>query len=99
GPVSPQLKALNNTGTSPASLVSLPPRSSGSPAVDRQKVYEAQKTAVTDIGGYDFLSTPPKGKTTNDHTVLIKPGVNWGALGCPTSSPESPATSTSPTAC
>src|SRR5438874_2214882 len=42
------------------------------------------KQAVDDIKGMDFLSTPPKGKTTNEHTVLIKPGVNWGINGYPT---------------
>lgn len=84
GPVSPQIKAVNKVGVSPASVVSLSSDLTLPPATQRAQVYAAQKQAVEDIKGMDFLSTPPKGKTTNEHTVLIKPGVNWGINGYPT---------------
>src|SRR5207249_2336110 len=36
----------------------------------------------------DFLNKPPAGKAVNEHTVLIKPGVNWGINGYPTCTSE-----------
>jgi len=72
--VSPrESKALNKTGVSPASLVSLEAKSFGQPrGTDRQKVYEAQKTAVSDIGGLrTFSSSPRRARRLNEHTVLI----------------------------
>jgi uncharacterized protein (DUF362 family) len=84
GPIPAELQKIDRVGVSPASVVSISPAPAGSPAAERQKVYEAQKKAVNNIGGYDFLSSPPEGKTDNVHTVLIKPGVNWGANGYPT---------------
>lgn len=90
GPVPPSLEKLNKTGVSAAGVVNLDPKPSGSPSVDRARVYAAQKKAIDSIGGFDFLSQPPKGKTSNEHTVLVKPGVNWGINGYPTcTSPES----------
>jgi hypothetical protein len=83
GPVSAELKAINKTGVSQVGLVGIDPRPSTSPAAERAKVFAAQKTAIDSIGGFDFLSKPPEGKTANDHTVLIKPGVNWGINGYP----------------
>lgn len=89
GPVPPAVKELNKTGVSPASVVSVDPAQiklkDGSVdfAAERAKVYAAQKEAIDSIGGYDFLDKPPAGKTSNDHTVLIKPGVNWGITGYP----------------
>ncbi len=84
GPVSPAIKDLNKVGVSPASVVSLSSDTTLPPASQRAQVYAAQKQAVDDIKGMDFLKTPPKGKTVNEHTVLIKPGVNWGINGYPT---------------
>lgn len=89
GPVPPQLEKINKTGVSAAGVVNVPPQPSGNAAADRAVIYAAQKKAVDSIGGFDFLSQPPKGKTTNEHTVLVKPGVNWGINGYPTvTSPE-----------
>lgn len=39
---------------------------------------------VAAIGGFDFLSRPPQGRTGNEHTILIKAGVNWGQFHYPT---------------
>jgi hypothetical protein len=83
GPISPELKAINKTGVSQVGVVGIDPKMSATPAAERAKVYAAQKTAIDSIGGFDFLSKPPEGKTANDHTVLIKPGVNWGINGYP----------------
>lgn len=83
GPISPELKALNKTGVSSVGVVSVDAKPSGNAATDRAKVYAAQKQAIDAIGGFDFLSKPPDGKAKNEHTVLIKPGVNWGINGYP----------------
>jgi uncharacterized protein (DUF362 family) len=48
------------------------------------EVEAALKKVVDDIGGFEFLSSPPQGKENNEHTVLIKVGVNWGINGYPT---------------
>lgn len=82
GPISPELKALNKTGVSSVGVVSVDPKPT-TPAGDRAKVYAAQKQAIDAIGGFDFLDKPPEGKTKNEHTVLVKPGVNWGINGYP----------------
>ncbi len=47
-------------------------------------VAEALRKVIDDVQGYDFLSLPPEGKKENEHTVLIKVGINWGAHGYPT---------------
>ncbi|HYV48989.1 MAG TPA: DUF362 domain-containing protein [Myxococcaceae bacterium] len=89
GPVPEQVKALNKTGVSPAGVVSVDPAQAKlkdgtvDRAAERAKVYAAQKQAIDSIGGFDFLSKPPEGKATNEHTVLIKPGMNWGVMGYP----------------
>lgn len=83
GPVSTELKALNKTGVSQVGVVNIDPSPAKSPAAERAKVYAAQKAAIDSIGGFDFLSKPPEGKTANEHTVLVKPGVNWGINGYP----------------
>ncbi len=83
GPVSAELKALNKTGTSRVGVVDIDPKPSGTAAAERAKVYAAQKQAIDAIGGFDFMNTPPAGKTKNERTVLIKPGVNWGINGYP----------------
>jgi uncharacterized protein (DUF362 family) len=49
-----------------------------------EEVEAALKKVIGDIEGFDFLSKTPKGKEKNEHTVLIKAGVNWGLLGYPT---------------
>jgi uncharacterized protein (DUF362 family) len=84
GPVPAELKAINKTGVSSAGVVSIDPTPAKTPAAERAKVYAAQKQAIDSIGGFDFLNAPPKGKTANEHTVLVKPGVNWGVNGYPT---------------
>ncbi len=89
GPVPEQVQSLNKTGVSPASVVSVDPAQAKladgtvDRAAERSKVYAAQKQAIDSIGGFDFLSKPPEGKTVNEHNVLIKPGVNWGVMGYP----------------
>ncbi|HEY8208347.1 MAG TPA: DUF362 domain-containing protein [Myxococcaceae bacterium] len=89
GPVPEQVQALNKTGVSPAGVVSVDPAQAKladgtvDRAAERAKVYAAQKQAIDSIGGFDFLSKPPEGKTVNEHNVLIKPGVNWGVMGYP----------------
>ncbi len=49
-----------------------------------EEVEAALKKVIGDIEGFDFLSKIPKGKEKNEHTVLIKVGVNWGQLCYPT---------------
>jgi len=89
GPVPEQVKALNKTGVSPAGVVSVDPAQAKladgtvDRAAERAKVYAAQKQAIDSIGGFDFLGKPPEGKATNEHNVLIKPGMNWGVMGYP----------------
>jgi len=89
GPVPAQVQSLNKTGDSPASVVSVDPAQAKladgtvDKAAERAKVYAAQKQAIDAIGGFDFLSKPPAGKATNEHNVLIKPGMNWGIMGYP----------------
>ncbi|HVE84192.1 MAG TPA: DUF362 domain-containing protein [Myxococcales bacterium] len=89
GEVPEAVKALNKTGVSPAGVVSVDPAQvkladgTVDKAAERAKVYAAQKQAIDSIGGFDFLSKPPEGKATNEHTVLIKPGMNWGVMGYP----------------
>ena len=82
GPVPPELKAINKTGVSQVGVVDIDPKKT-TPAGDRAKVYAAQKAAIDSIKGFDFLAKPPEGKTKNEHTVLVKPGVNWGINGYP----------------
>ncbi len=54
------------------------------------EIEDALKKAISAIGGFDFLSRPPQGKAQNEHTILIKVGVNWGEFQYPTvTSPES----------
>lgn len=48
-----------------------------------EEVETALKKVIGDIEGFDFLANTPKGKEKNEHTVLIKVGVNWGILGYP----------------
>ncbi len=48
------------------------------------KVEEAFKKVVGDIEGFEFLSSPPQGQKNNEHTVLVKVGVNWGHFFYPT---------------
>src|SRR6185295_18609209 len=89
GPEPGEVKARNKTGVSPAGVVSVDPAQAKlkdgtvDRAAERAKVYAAQKQAIDSIGGFDFLSKPPEGKATNEHTVLIKPGMNWGVMGYP----------------
>ncbi len=67
-----------------ASLRRLDPRSGWT------GVEAALKKAIEDIEGWEFLSLPPEGRAENEHTVLIKVGVNWGIALYPTvTSPES----------
>ena len=42
------------------------------------------KKTIEAIGGFDFLATPPPGRDRNEHTILLKVGVNWGQFGYPT---------------
>jgi hypothetical protein len=44
----------------------------------------AIQRSVAAIDGFAFLASPPAGATANEHTVLVKPGVNWGHFGYPT---------------
>lgn len=70
-------KAINFRGV--ASLVKIDPRT--------DKVAEiaaAIAKAIEAIDGFAFLSQPPQGKTVNEHTILIKVGVNWGYFLYPT---------------
>jgi uncharacterized protein (DUF362 family) len=48
------------------------------------EVETALRKVIAAIGGFDFLNNPPEGLGQNEHTVLIKPGVNWGLFGYPT---------------
>ena len=58
------------------------------PKMDSERSLEEVETALVkvigDVDGFDFLAKPPEGKEKNEHTVLIKVGVNWGTLGYPT---------------
>ena len=58
------------------------------PRIDSRRsvgeVEAALRKVVGDIGGFEFLSSPCRGKKNNEHTVLIKVGVNWGVNGYPT---------------
>jgi hypothetical protein len=49
-----------------------------------EEVETALEKVVYDINGFEFLSYPPQGRENNEHTVLIKVGVNWGLNGYPT---------------
>jgi len=59
------------------------------------EIQEALRKTISAIDGFAFLSEPVEGnpardKHPNEHTVLIKIGVNWGLGGYPTiTSPES----------
>jgi uncharacterized protein (DUF362 family) len=53
------------------------------PAGDLKLVENSVRRAVGAIDGFGFLSRAPAEATENCHTVLIKPGVNWGKRGCP----------------
>lgn len=68
--------AAGNTGT--VGLIKLDPNAE-LPAIER-----AIRDSITAIDGFGFLSSPPEGQEQNAHTVLIKPGVNWGINGYPT---------------
>lgn len=48
------------------------------------EIEAALKKVVKAIRGFDFLDNPPTGSASNEHTILIKPGVNWGMFGYPT---------------
>jgi len=54
------------------------------PRADLLEIEAALQKAVTAIRGFDFLDASPAGRDTNEHTILIKPGVNWGQFGYPT---------------
>jgi uncharacterized protein (DUF362 family) len=54
------------------------------PQAGTAEIEAALRKTIHAIGGFDFLSRPPQGKTKNEHTILIKVGVNWGQLGYPT---------------
>ena len=62
-----------------ASLTKIDPRSEEVATIEA-----AIRKTIDAIGGFDFLSQPPPGKTVNEHTILIKVGVNWGQFGYPT---------------
>jgi uncharacterized protein (DUF362 family) len=62
-----------------ASLAKIDPQSE-----EVAKIEAAIRKSIDAIGGFDFLSHPPTGKTINEHTILIKVGVNWGQFGYPT---------------
>ena len=66
----------NNRGT--VSLAKIDPQAGTA------EIEAALRKTIHAIGGFDFLSRPPQGKTKNEHTILIKVGVNWGQLGYPT---------------
>jgi uncharacterized protein (DUF362 family) len=55
-----------------------------SPQAKVDEVEAALKKTIHDIDGFAFLSNPLKGKARNEHTVLIKVGVNWGQFYYPT---------------
>jgi uncharacterized protein (DUF362 family) len=48
------------------------------------EVEAALRRTIEEISGFDFLSSPPQGKGRNEHTILIKVGVNWGHFLYPT---------------
>lgn len=48
------------------------------------EVEEALNKTIKAIDGFQFVSELPKGKEKNEHTVLIKVGVNWGYFLYPT---------------
>lgn len=48
------------------------------------EVEEALNETIKAIDGFQFVSKPPMGKEKNEHTVLIKVGVNWGHYLYPT---------------
>ena len=57
------------------------------PQANVAEVEKALKKTIHGINGIDgfaFLSERPRGKEKNEHTVLIKVGVNWGYFGYPT---------------
>jgi hypothetical protein len=68
---------INFRGT--GSLAKIDPRSE---AVN--EIEAAINQTVTAIDGFDFLSRPPQGQADNEHTILIKAGVNWGQFLYPT---------------
>lgn len=51
---------------------------------DPHHIYEALKKTIAAINGFAFLDRPPVGRNHNSHTILIKPGVNWGYFLYPT---------------
>ena len=68
---------INFRGT--VSLAKIDPRSEAVAEIEA-----AISKTVSAIGGFDFLSRPPQGRTGNEHTILIKAGVNWGQFLYPT---------------
>ncbi len=68
---------INFRGT--VSLAKIDPRSEAAAEIEA-----AISQTVTAIDGFDFLSRPPQGKAGNEHTILIKVGVNWGQFLYPT---------------
>jgi hypothetical protein len=70
-------KAINFRGI--ASLVKIDPRTE-----EVAEIEAAIKKAIDAIDGFAFLSRPPEGKGGNEHTILMKVGVNWGYFLYPT---------------
>ena len=68
---------INFRGT--VSLAKIDPRSEAVAEIEA-----AIGQTVAAIDGFDFLSRPPQGKAVNEHTILIKVGVNWGQFLYPT---------------
>jgi len=51
---------------------------------DRHRIYEGLQRTIAALDGFAFLNRPPPGEDRNHHTILIKPGVNWGYFLYPT---------------
>ncbi len=51
---------------------------------DRLRIYAALQRAIAALDGFAFLDRPPPGQNRHHHTILIKPGVNWGYFLYPT---------------
>jgi len=68
---------INFRGT--ASLVKLDPRTEAVAEIEA-----AINQAIAAIDGFAFLAQPPAGRAGNEHTVLLKVGVNWGYFLYPT---------------
>jgi hypothetical protein len=85
GTASPEARARAREKARPANvrgtvrLARLDPATS-----DRQKIYEVLKKTISAIHGFAFLDHPPPAQDRNAHTILIKPGVNWGYFLYPT---------------